>query len=89
MSDEIEARPAKIGEGHAAAMGRAGFKELSQALVAFPESNIRPVEEPGTFGNPTQQIVTAEMGAGNNYNDMLEQHASRAQHTQQSKEAER
>lgn len=76
MSEEIEVRQPKIGEGHLAAMVRAGQKELTQALVAFPESNIRPVEEPGLVGNPTPQIVTAEMGAG--YRDMLDQASSRA-----------
>lgn len=60
----------KIGEGHAAAMGRAGLKELSQALVALPESSIRPVEEPGLAGNPTSYEVTGvrhpavEVGGG-------------------------
>jgi len=77
MSDENEIITAKIGEGHAAAMVRSGFKELGQALVAFPDSTIRPVEENGLFGNPTPQIVTEEMGAGREYNDMLERHASR------------
>ena len=52
---------AKISEGHLAGMARQGLKELTQALPAFPEG-IRPVEEPGVFGNPTQQIVTQEMG---------------------------
>lgn len=52
---------AKIGEGHAEAMLRAGAKELAQALVALPDSNIRPVEEPGLIGNPTQIIVTDQM----------------------------
>ncbi len=52
----------RIGDGHAAAMGRLGLKELAQALPAFPESTIRPVEEPGLYGNPTQIMVTDEMG---------------------------
>lgn len=78
MSDENEIITAKIGEGHLAAMGRSGLKELGQVLVAFPDSNIRPVEEPGLVGNPTQQIVTQEMGAGREYNDMLERYADRA-----------
>jgi hypothetical protein len=77
MSEEIEAQSAKIGEGHLAAMMRAGFKEVGQALVAFPDSNIRPVEEPGLVGNPTPQIVTEEMGAGHGYNNMLDGYASR------------
>ncbi|MDB5346001.1 MAG: hypothetical protein JWP89_4378 [Schlesneria sp.] len=89
MSEENGGRPAKIGEGHLAAMGRAGFKELAQALPALPTSNIRPVEEPGLFGNPTPQIVTQEMGAGNSYNDMLERHASRGQAARDSRENDR
>lgn len=50
-----------IGQGHATGMLRLGGHELTQALAAFPDSNIRPVEEPGVFGNPTPQIVTQEM----------------------------
>ncbi|MCE9565749.1 MAG: hypothetical protein K8U57_27305 [Planctomycetes bacterium] len=46
-----------FGAGHADAMIRAGGKELAQALVAFPDSNIRPVEEPGLLGNLTPQEV--------------------------------
>ncbi len=76
MSDEVEAHRPKIGEGHLAAMGRAGLKELSQILPAFPEG-VRPVEEAGLVGNPTPQIVTAEMGASNTYRDMLASHAAR------------
>lgn len=52
----------KFGEGHLAAMGRLGAHELTQALAAFPDSNIKPLEEPGVVGNPTPQIVTQEMG---------------------------
>lgn len=52
----------KIGAGHVAAMGRLGAHELTQALAAFPDSNIKPMEEPGILGNPTPQIVTQEMG---------------------------
>lgn len=52
----------KLGEGHAMAMLRLGAHEMTQALAAFPDSNIRPMEEPGVFGNPTQQVVTREMG---------------------------
>jgi hypothetical protein len=52
----------KLGEGHLAAMGRLGAHEITQALAAFPDSNIKPMEEPGVLGNPTPQIVTQEMG---------------------------
>ena len=58
-----QAEPAqghKIGEGHAMAMLRLGAHELTQALAAFPDSTIRPLEEPGVFGNPTPQIVTEQ-----------------------------
>ena len=40
-----------------AAAGRQGLKEVGQMLPAFPESNVRPVEEPGTFGNPVAREV--------------------------------
>ena len=78
MSDELEVQQ-KIGAGHAQAMFRAGLKELGQALVALPDSNVRPVEEPGLVGNPTQQLVTQEMGAQMSYQDMLRANAARAE----------
>jgi hypothetical protein len=56
----------KFGEGHADAMIRAGFKEIAQALVAFPSSSIHPIEEPGLVGNPTQPMVTEQMGGVEN-----------------------
>ncbi len=46
----------KLGEGHVQAMGRAGLKELSQILPAFPDS-VKPVEEPGLAGNPVSHEV--------------------------------
>ncbi len=52
----------KLGEGHADAMLRAGFKEIAQALVAFPNGSIHGVEEPGLVGNPTTPMVTKQMG---------------------------
>jgi hypothetical protein len=55
---------AKIGEGHAEAWLRAGGKELGQALVALPDSNIRPIEEPGLFGTATQYVANQQMGYG-------------------------
>jgi len=45
----------------ALAAGRMGAKELAQALPAFPDS-IRPVEEVGMPGNPTQMAVNQENG---------------------------
>ena len=67
----------KLGEGHFAAWMRQGFKEIAQALHAFPGQGIHQVEEPGLFGNPTPQIVTNEMGAGS-YQEMLREAAQRA-----------
>ncbi len=65
----------KFGEGHLAAMARLGLKELAQALPAFPDSTIKPVEEPGAAGNVTPQIVTDQMG----YDSVLMDAAHRAQ----------
>lgn len=76
----------KIGSGHLAAMGRAGLKELSQALVALPDSNIRPVEEPGLYGNLTPQEIVA---GKSEYETMLSGYASRGQDQQQQKEVQR
>ncbi len=75
MSD----RP-KIGAGHLAAMGRAGLKELSQALVALPDSNIRPVEEPGLYGNLTPQEIVA---GKSEYDKMLSGYVARGQQAQE------
>ena len=75
MSD----RP-KIGAGHLAAMGRAGLKELSQALVALPDSNIRPVEEPGLYGNLTPQEIVA---GKSEYDKMLLGYSARGQQAQE------
>jgi hypothetical protein len=48
------------------AAARQGAKELAQVLPAFPDS-VRPVEEPGTLGNPTQAMVTQEIGTFQGY----------------------
>jgi len=70
---------AKIGEGHAEAMLRKGAKEIAQALQAFPPGQqIQLNEEPGVFLNPTQQLVTQEMGGIEAYNAMLDAAATRA-----------
>jgi hypothetical protein len=53
---ENEKRKPKIGDGHVQAMGRAGLKELSQILPAFPQS-VKPVEELGLAGNPVSHEV--------------------------------
>ena len=72
MAEEV-----KIGTGHAEAMLRAGFKELGQALQAFPGQGIQHVEEPGLFGNPTPQLVTQEMGGVKDWNAQLDMAAAR------------
>jgi hypothetical protein len=66
----------KFGEGHFMAWIREGFKELAQALEAFPGQGIHHVEEAGLVGNPTPQIVTQEMGAS--YQDLLREASQRA-----------
>ena len=75
--DPVEPKEAtrKIGEGHLMGMIRLGGHELTQALAAFPDSNIRPQEEMGVFGNTTPQIATQEMGLS--YADLLEKAADR------------
>lgn len=74
MSEEQEQKKPKIGAGHMQAWLRAGVKELSQALPAFPDSNIRPVEEPGLVGNLTpQEIVHGKT----EYDQVLHGYASR------------
>lgn len=55
MSEEFT----KFGAGSLKAMLRSGFKELGQALPAFPDS-IQVVEEPGLPGNLTPQEVAAQ-----------------------------
>jgi hypothetical protein len=56
---------AKIGAGHAAAMGRLGFKELTHNILpAFPQAQ-HIMEEPGLAGNPTQgEVATMRKGPG-------------------------
>jgi len=52
------------------ASGRQGAKELAQALPAFPDS-IKPVEQLGTPGNPTQLEVNHERGNDAAYQEWL------------------
>ena len=56
---------------------RQGSKELAQALPATPNS-IRVVEEPGTLGNPTQQMVTEESGSLRERKSILDRYDSRS-----------
>lgn len=78
----------KIGAGHASAMLRAGFKELSQVLPAFPASSVQPVEEPGLFGNLTPQEVVDTKGPEQSYENKLNSYSARPQ-PEQSQEQER
>jgi len=77
--EPIQAPGPKIGEGHAMAMLRLGGHELTNALAAFPDSNIRPQEELGVFGNTTPQIVTEQITGQevDTYSDRLNQAAQR------------
>jgi hypothetical protein len=84
MADEKEQpQKMKIGAGHLAAWVRAGHKEISQALVAFPDSNIRPVEEPGLYGNLTPQEI---LHGKTQYESLLSGYASRGATQQQTRE---
>lgn len=68
----------KIGAGHLKAYLRAGAKELTQALPAFPAHSIQPVEEPGLIGNLTPQEIVAGKGVEQGYDQMLQGYADRA-----------
>jgi hypothetical protein len=50
MSESDDKKP-KIGEGHAAAMGRLGLRELRAA--AYPDSNVAQHPEYGLYGTKT------------------------------------
>lgn len=59
---------------------RQGAKEFAQALPALPTS-IRPVEEPGTLGNPTPQMVTEQqIGMSSEYSRLLDAYAREGEH---------
>ena len=49
----------KIGQGHANAMLRSGFKELGQIFPSGKDA-IQPVEEMGLFGNALPQEIFEE-----------------------------
>ena len=77
----------KIGAGHLKGMARSGFKELGQALPAFPAQGIQPVEEAGIAGNATPYEVAQEKGA---YETLLGRYDSRTQpEPQKNKDLER
>lgn len=69
------------------AFARQGAKELAQALPAFPDS-IRVVEEPGTLGNPTSQMVTDSIQSPDTWEQRVSQYADRGVQ-QQEQEIER
>jgi hypothetical protein len=58
------------------AAGRQGTKEIAQLLKAFPDG-VQLIEEPGTLGNPTPQMITEDMRTPAGYKRMLEKYASR------------
>jgi uncharacterized protein YgbK (DUF1537 family) len=62
---------------------RQGSKEFAQVLPAFPDS-VRTVEEAGTLGNPTPQMVTEQMGTLHGYDRMLDAYASRGREVSES-----
>jgi hypothetical protein len=60
MNRVLEALRAASNSHHAAplhAAVRQGARELAQILPAFPDSNVKPVEEPGQMFNATPQEV--------------------------------
>jgi hypothetical protein len=60
------------------AAGRQGLDEIAQILPPFPDS-IRCVNEPGTLGNPTMQMITEQMRGDESYEQMLDQYAGKEQ----------
>ena len=56
---------------------RQGGHEIAPAFQALPTSNIRVVEEPGTLGNPTPQMVTEESGALREKESIFDRYDSR------------
>lgn len=65
---------------------RQGAHELTQILPAFPDSNVRPIEEPGAMGNPTQMIVTNEITGKLSLDDLRAYAKDRAQEAEQQME---
>jgi len=88
MSEQEKGRPSFWGPLQAS--WRQGLKELAQYLPAFPD-NPRPIEEPGTMGNPTPPMVTDQLrgelnqdhGKANEYDRLLERYASRGEGNEQ------
>ncbi|MBX9655579.1 hypothetical protein K2Y11_18335 [bacterium] len=95
MSEEESGRPSFWGPLQAA--WRQGLKEVGQYLLpAFPDS-ARPIEEPGTMGNPTPVQVTDQLrgpggredNAGEEYNRMLDRYAAKGDREEDQQEMER
>ncbi|HEX4132933.1 MAG TPA: hypothetical protein VHZ24_23070 [Pirellulales bacterium] len=78
MSDDgTNSRPSLTAPLWAAA--RQGGKEFAPILKAFPDS-IGIVEEPGTIGNPTAQLVTQEIRGGDStFDQLLDAYGGRGQ----------
>ena len=68
---------------------RQGSKEFAQGLPATRDS-IRPVEEPGTLGNPTPQQITEAAKTTREPSKLRQRFDSRAaEHAQRDREIER
>ena len=69
----------KIGDGHAAAMGRMGLAELRSAL--YPESNVaQPSAEYGVFGKPTPgETADAREAQADEKSSLVEDRAKQAE----------
>ncbi len=78
MADELEAQDRPSFSGPLLAALRQGSKEMVAVLPAFPDS-IQVVNEPGTLGNPTPQLVTEQISAGQDFNRMLDGYAAMSQ----------
>lgn len=76
MSDNETNRPSFSGPLYAGL--RQGAKELTPLLKAFPDS-MHPVEEPGTLGNPTMQMITEQIRGDEGYEQMLDHYAGKEQ----------
>lgn len=68
------------------AAGRQGLDEIAQILPPFPDS-MRCVEEPGTLGNPTMQMITEQMRGTDSYEQLLDDYAGK-EHAQPQREQE-
>lgn len=75
MSDERESNRPSFSSPLYAGL-RQGVKELTPLLKAFPDS-MHPIEEPGTLGNPTMQMVTEQMRGTESYEQMLDRYAGK------------